>query len=215
MRLPIYLLALSTALPAADALIDNESVRILKAVDEPHHKSAMHKHESNRVMIYLDSGDITLTYADGHQDKQHWKKNEVAWSPAAGPHTSENVGASPVRVIEIELKKPALSTPLRRDPKLDPIAIDPAHNILLFENPQVRVFRSRREPGGTEKMHEHTGVGRASIMLTGMDAKVKLQDGTTTEQHRSAGDASWSGPVTHATTNTGPTRAEMIIAEVK
>jgi uncharacterized RmlC-like cupin family protein len=215
MRLPVCLLALSTLLPAADALIDNESVRILKAVDEPHHKSAMHKHESNRVMIYLDSGGITLTYANGHQDKQHWKKNEVAWSPAGGPHTSENVGASPIRVIEVELKKPAPSTPPHRDPKLDPIAIDPAHNILLVENLQVRVFRSWREPGGSEKMHEHVGAGRASIMLTGMDAKVKLQDGTTTEQHRSAGDTSWSGPVIHATTNTGTNKVEMIIVEVK
>jgi len=86
--------------------------------------------------------------------------------------------------------------------------------MLLFENAQVRVFRSVREAGGTEMMHEHAGVGRVGVFLTDLNATVKLADGSTSTVHEKAGDVSWSGPVTHATTNLGPNKLEMIVVEV-
>ena len=215
MRLLLLLTAVSIAFAATETAVENETVRVLKAVDEPHTKGAMHKHDFNRVMVYLDAGDILVGHPDGSQEKEHWSKNQVAWAPVSGLHTSENIGSAPIRIIEVELKKPGPLRQVRRDPKLDPIAIDPAHNVLLFENTQVRVFRSWREPGGREMMHEHSGAGRVSIMLTNMDARVKLGDGTSSEQHRVAGDVNWSGPVVHATTNVGKNRVEMVVVEVK
>jgi beta-alanine degradation protein BauB len=207
----------SVVLCAADdrVKVDNDAVRILKVVDMPHNKSALHRHEVHRVMIYLDPGDITLTYEDGHKDEQHWKAGQVAWSPAGGRHTSENVGSASVGIIEIELKKSAPPAPPVRKAPLDPVAIDPKHNVLLFENDQVRVFRSWREAGGTERMHEHPGAGRAVVLLTDLNARVKLADGTSSEQHLPAGDVLWSGPVTHAATNLAPKRFEMVVVEVK
>jgi hypothetical protein len=145
----------------------------------------------------------------------YWKAGQAAWSLAGGRHTSENVGSAPAHIVEIELKKPAPSIPPARKPELDPIAIDPTHNILLFENGQVRVFRSWREPGAGEMMHQHAGAGRAAVLLTNLDASVKLQDGTVTRLHAAAGDVSWSGPVIHATTNLGSQKFEMIVVEVK
>jgi oxalate decarboxylase/phosphoglucose isomerase-like protein (cupin superfamily) len=164
-------------------------------------------------MIYLSSGDLTVRYQDGKVDEQHWKAGQVAWSPPGGMHISENVGAKPLHIIEIELKKPPSKVPAR-NPKLDPVAIDPAHNVLLFENAQVRVFRSLREAGGTEKMHQHAGTGRVGVYLTDLDGTVRLSDGTSNALHIKAGDVSWSGPVTHATTNQGPGKLEMIVVEV-
>jgi mannose-6-phosphate isomerase-like protein (cupin superfamily) len=193
--------------------IDNDAVRVLSVVDQPHNPSALHRHEANRVMIYLTAGDLTVRYQDGHVDAQHWKAGQVAWSPAGGLHVSENVGTKPLHIIEVELKKPPSRAP-GRNPKLDPVAIDPAHNILLFENAQVRVFRSLREAGGTEKMHEHAGTGRVGVFLTDLNGTVKLADGSISPLHVKAGDVSWSGPVTHATTNLGPNKLEMIVVEV-
>ncbi len=211
----ILLLGAASLFAATDPVkIDNEFVRILSVVDEPHHKSPLHQHDLNRVMIYLDPADITLTYEDGHKDEQHWKAGQTAWSIAGGRHISENVGATPVHIVEIELKRPAAEAPVRK-PELDPIAIDPKHNILLFENSQVRVFRSWREAGATEPMHQHSGAGRAAILLTDLDASVKLQDGASTRLHAAAGDVSWSGPVIHSTTNLGAGKLEMIVVEVK
>ncbi len=195
--------------------IDNDAVRILKVVDTPHQKSALHRHELNRVMIYLNAGEMEIVYEDGHKEKQHWKAGQVAWSQAGGRHTSENVGSSPLRIVEIELKKPAPAAPPVRRCELDPLAIDPKHYRLLFENSQVRVFRSWLEPGAAEPMHEHAGAGRATVLLTDLDATVKLADGATSDLRGSAGDVFWSGPVTHATTNRGSKKSEVIVVEVK
>jgi quercetin dioxygenase-like cupin family protein len=196
--------------------VDNDILRIETASETPHHLNARHRHEMNRVMIYLDGGDMTLVYDDGHKDEQHWKPGQVAWSPAGDYHTSEDVGSTPMHIVEIVLKKPGPATPPVRKAELDPVALDPAHNILLFENEQVRVLRSWREPGGTEVVHEHTGVGRAVVCLTDLDASVKLADGTTTTLHESAGDAFWApGPVKHSATNVGAKRYEIILVEVK
>jgi len=193
--------------------VENDFVRVIHATQQPHVKGAMHAHEFNRVLVYLDAADIVVTYADGRQDPQHWKAGQAGWTPAGGMHTSENVGARPVRVVEVEIKKGASARMGVRNAALDPVALDPRHNVLLFENAQVRVFRSWREPGGSEKMHEHPAPGRVAVMLTDLDAQTKT-DGAVTATHASAGEAVWSGAVTHAATNTGR-RFEMIVIEVK
>ncbi len=214
-QLCAVLLGCAFLLAADDRVkVDNDVVRILKVLDVPHHQGVMHRHEINRVMIYLDPGDITLSYEDGRKEEQHWKAGQVSWSPAGDRHTSENVGSAPIRIIEIELKKPAPAKPPVRRRELDPIVIDPAHNILLFENPQVRVFRSWREAGGAEPMHEHVGSGRALALLTDIDVKVKMPDGTVSTLQKPQGDVLWTGPVVHSAANVGPKKFEMIVVEV-
>src|SRR5260370_15519310 len=204
-------------LSAADdrVKIDNDAVRILKVVDTPPQKRPLHRHELNRVMIYLNAGEMEIVYEDGHKEKQHWKAGQVAWSRAGGRHTSENVGSAPLRIVEIELKKPAPAAPPVRKRELDPLSIDPKHNHLEFEKSQVRVFRSLREPGAAEPMHEHAGAGRATVLLTDLDGIVKLADGATSELRGSAGAVLWSGPVTHSTTNRGSKQSGVIVVEVK
>jgi hypothetical protein len=166
-------------------------------------------------MVYLNAGDVEVRYKDGRIEKQHWKKDQVVWNPATGPHTSENTGKSALRIVEIEVKKPGPRNPAARAREFDPVVIDPKHNILLFENDQVRVFRSWREPGGTELMHEHTGAGRLAVLLTPIDASIKNADGTVAPLHAAAGDVLWSPPAKHAATNTGSQRFEMVVVEVK
>lgn len=195
--------------------VDNDVVRILKAVDLPHQKSALHRHEWNRVMIYLDSGDLEVTTQDGHKEQQHWKAGQVAWSPAGPLHTSENVGSAPLRIVEVEVKKPAPTIPVMRKPNLDLLVIDSKHTMLVFENDQVRVFRAWREPGATEPMHEHGGAGRAVVTLTDLDASSQSVDGASTRQRLPAGEVIWTGPVIHAATNLGSKKFEMVLVEVK
>jgi quercetin dioxygenase-like cupin family protein len=196
--------------------IDNDFVRVLKVVDQPHQKTALHKHDPNRVMIYLTAGNLDVTYEDGKVEHQVWKAEDVAWSVGGPKHVSENVSAKPLGIVEVELKKPAPASPAHRDPKLDPIAIDPKHNVLLFENPQVRVFRTWREAGKSEMKHEHAGAGRVVVLLTDISAKVAAADGATSEMVDKAGEIHWTaGPIVHAGTNTGSKRFDMILIEVK
>jgi uncharacterized RmlC-like cupin family protein len=211
----ILLFAQDAAAPNP-VLVDNDVVKILKVVSKAGAKSAFHVHKTNRVMVYLDKGAIDIGYENGKVEHQKWKPKQAAWSPTGPRHTSHNVGGTSIRVVEVELKQPAPSTPDRRDPKMDPVATDPEHNILLFENDQVRVFRSWREPGKSESMHEHTGRGRVVVLLTDIDANVKMLDGAHTAMKLGAGEVRWSpGPATHAGTNAGKQRFDMVLIEVK
>src|SRR5437016_322006 len=109
-------------------VLENATVRVIKAVDRPHQKGALHKHEANRVMIYLTAGDLDVTSESGQTEHQHWKAGDVAWSVGGPLHVSENVGTAELRIIEIEIKKPAPATAPKRNPGLDPIQIDSSHN---------------------------------------------------------------------------------------
>src|SRR5438046_4103459 len=113
--LPLTLGAQTAAAPGVK--VDNDRVRILTAVDRPHNKGALHKHDFNRVMIYLTPGDLDVLYQDGRADHQHWKINDVAWSPDGGLHTSEHVGPTDLRIEEIDVKKTGPAATVVRDPK--------------------------------------------------------------------------------------------------
>lgn len=100
----LALVSLLIAQPKAPP-IENEFVRVVMATDQPATKPGpLHEHKQNRVMIYLDSGDIQIKHADGRIENQHWKAGDIAWSPASGMHTSQNVSSKPVRIVEIELR---------------------------------------------------------------------------------------------------------------
>ena len=169
--LPLGLAAQSTT------VVDNARVRILNAMDPPHRKTALHKHDVNRVMIYLDSSDQDISHPDAPTEHLHWKAGDVAWSPAGGMHISENVGSGNLRIVEIEIKQPAPAAPPKRARNLDPLVIDSSHNKLIFENPQVRVFRSTRDSGDREKWHEHAGAGRAVVLLSDLSARLESANG--------------------------------------
>jgi hypothetical protein len=193
MRLAVSLVVLALLLNAESRIVlENDSVRILSTTLTPREKTPQSNHDFNLVVVRLDPGN----------------SGEVVWVPAG---TTRAMG----RQIEIELKRPAPSAPAARNAKRDPVAIDPSHNTLFFENAQVRVFRSTREAGGTEMMHEHAGWGRATVLLSDMEASVKLADGTVSKAQAKRLDVLWSGPVTHATTNLGTKPIEMIVVEVK
>lgn len=199
-----------------NVLVDNEYVRVIRAVDEPHKKHPLHNHDLNRVMVYLTAGDLDVTHEGGKVEHQHWKAEQVAWSAGSKTrHTSENVGDKPLVIIELEMKnkpKPGF----QRDPKMDPVLTDAKHNSLLFENDQVRVTRNWREAGGSETLHEHTGVGRVVVLLTDINAKVKMANGGTGELVDTAGGVHWSaGSTAHIGTNAGAKRFDMILVEVK
>lgn len=212
----LYLALCPVLFAQSTTVLENPSVRILDALDRPHQKTALHKHDFNRVMIYITAGDLDVTSEDGKTDHQHWKAGDVAWSPAGGLHVSENVGAADLRIIEIEIRKPAGPKP-KRDPSLDPVAADPKHNQLVFENDQVRVFRSRMDIDGHERLHEHVGAGRASVLLTPIAARVEFTGKRQAmPMNGTPGDVFWSdGAVRHRATNLGSRATEVVVVEVK
>ena len=139
MRSLLLLVPLSM-LPAQSppAPIENEFVRVVYATDQPVAKpGALHEHKQNRVMIYLDPGDMQIRYADGRIDNQHWKAGEVAWSAAGGMHTSQNVSKAPIRIVEIEVRSPGVTS-------------ETVSRLFkpIIDNPQVLVYENTQAPAG-------------------------------------------------------------------
>jgi len=97
-RCLLFTLLASRLLAQSTTVLENASVRVLEAFDRPHQKTALHKHDVNRVMIYVTAGDLDVTTEDGRTEHQHWKAGDVAWSPGGPLHVSENVGAADLRI---------------------------------------------------------------------------------------------------------------------
>jgi hypothetical protein len=70
--------------------LENEHVRVLRIHFGPHEKSAMHEHNLNRVVLYLN-------------DQGNMKADDVRMS-GPGTHTEENAGDQPADRIAVELK---------------------------------------------------------------------------------------------------------------
>jgi len=94
--------------------------------------------------------------------------------------------------------------------------IDPARNKLVFENPQVRVFRSSLESGAREKWHDHSGRGRAIVLLTPVAARIEPARGQQSPLNGGPGDVFWTDGLTrHRASNIGSRPSEIVVIEVK
>jgi len=82
---------------------ENERVRVLRTVLEPHIRSPLHEHPSY-VVVYLTELHTTMTLADGRTVDNPRRPGEVAWREAYS-HVTENVGDHTAMEIQIELKQ--------------------------------------------------------------------------------------------------------------
>jgi hypothetical protein len=208
------LLSTAAALIAAtpETLIENDQVKVIKVVDEPHVKNAPHRHESNRVMIYLQAGRQEIV-ADGKKTVPEWKAGEVRWSPSGGMHTSEVVSANPVTIIELEIKKPA--DPSKKvTAELDPLKVAPQLYKLEFENPQVRVFRVKMPPHVKVPLHQHM-TNRVVVYMTDQNTSTTPEGGKTEVGNHKAAEASWGMPAKHREENLSDKPFEAVVVELK
>ncbi len=203
-------------LPAAGAsrtILENDKVRVLEAVDQPHSPSAPHKHDYNRVMIYLQPGTERITPEGGAPVMLQWRAGEVKWSPASGTHVSEVTSGAPVTMIEVELKNaagPAKSVTTA----LDPVKVDPSDYRVEFENQQVRVVRVRMAAKHAVPLHEHQ-LDRVVVYLTDQDTKITTPDGKSETVQHKAGEASWGGATEHREENVNSSPFEAVVVELK
>ena len=179
------LVAVLSAIPLwgetpANVKIDSPQARVLVVTEQPHQPSSLHEHPTNRVMIYLESGQMIRTTPGGNVQKLEFKAGDVRWSLAEGPHTSEFLADHPIRIVEIELKnKPQGHMEIS---SIDPLKADPKHYSLEFENDQVRVLRVRFGPHEKGVLHEHK-LNHIVVYLTdqakGKAGEVRLDEAMT------------------------------------
>ena len=214
MRLFAILLSAAAMLSAQNSTvpIDNDRVRVTAIKQDPHINIPLHDHKLNRVMIYLDPGKQDLDY-QGKKVHLVWKAGETKWSQASGMHTGEIISDNPVRVVEVELKKPgtsAKSTPVA----LDPLKILPKYYKLEYENDQVRVFRVKVGPHQALPLHEHAR-NRVTVFLTDHNFRVTPENGKVETQTHKVGDVTWGEPAKHKEENLSDKPFEVLVVELK
>jgi hypothetical protein len=83
-------------------LFENDRVRVLRTIHEPHIKSPLHEHP-HYVVVYLTDMHATMTLADGRQVDDSRKPGDVAWRDAL-KHVTENNGDRTTMEIQVEIK---------------------------------------------------------------------------------------------------------------
>ena len=155
-------------------------------------------HATNRVLIYLDDG--VMTRKEGDQlSRIEFHRGDVRWRPASGAYVAENISDHPIRILEIDLKKPPAGPAPASS--MDPVAVDGRHYKVVLENEYVRVLRVHYEPHEKGQTHEHI-LNRVVFYLNDQTAA-------------KADDVRVSGAATHAEENTSDHPADRIAVELK
>ena len=81
---------------------ENDRVRVLHTILDPHVKSPQHEHPSY-VVVYLTELHTTQTLPDGRKVDNPRRPGEIAWRDAL-KHETENIGDKRAEEIQIELK---------------------------------------------------------------------------------------------------------------
>jgi len=139
---------------SSDVKIESPQARVRVVTRQSHQPITGYDRSLNRVLVYIDSGQMIDTPAGGKPRKIDFKAGDVRWNPAQDMHTSESISDHPIRIVEVELKN--TSPAAASFSAIDPLKADPKHYSLVLENNQVRVLRVRFGPNEHGEMHEHT-----------------------------------------------------------
>jgi hypothetical protein len=211
--LSIGLAAGGIAVAPSSAILENDQVKVVRALEKVHVKGSFHEHKTNRVMIYLQAGKQRFEFQDGRKPAVfEYKAGEVKWSPPEGMHSPEVISDEPFNIVEVELKKPGTGKKITT--RLDPVKIDPKHYKVELENDQVRVIRAHMGPHESVPMHEHS-LNRVSVFLTDQNILGTTPDGKTQTAVHKAGDVIWGTPITHKEQNLNDVPFEIIVVEIK
>ena len=94
----------------------------------------------------------------------------------------------------------------------DPIAVNPQHYRLVFENERVRVLEYSDGPGDSTGTHSHPD----SVMVTLSSFARRLRSGEReADVELQAGQARWLDAQEHSGTNTGSTPTHCLFIELK
>ncbi|MFN0102256.1 MAG: hypothetical protein ACKV2U_09210 [Bryobacteraceae bacterium] len=144
-RWAVSIVATLTCLAQNPVVIENGWVRVVRAANIPGQLSRPHVHLINRVMIHLDRGTLRIDNKETGVAKDiPFRAGEVRWDPRVGLHTSENIGGTAIRIVEIELNdNPPRDATSKANVKLGAPA---ARFKTDMENAQVRILRTTLQP---------------------------------------------------------------------
>ena len=92
-------------------LLENDEIRVLDTLIGPGETVPVHTHRWPSVLYVLESADLVRRDAEGalltdsRADGGPPAPGTCIWAPAMPPHTVENVGDSPIHIVNVELKR--------------------------------------------------------------------------------------------------------------
>lgn len=87
-------------------ILENDQVRVLEYTLLPGMKDRQHTHPQ-RVTHIVSGGKLRIGLPDGRHIDLDETTGDTVWSTPASPHDTENIGATPVRILLVEVKKVA------------------------------------------------------------------------------------------------------------
>ena len=96
--------ASATAKNSSKVVLENDKVRVKEAIFMPGEKPGMHTHEFAHVGVIIDGGTLKFNYPDGKTETLDLKRGGAGYREANVTHEAVNLGKTPVRVIEVEVK---------------------------------------------------------------------------------------------------------------
>ena len=84
-------------------LVDNEYVRVVQNTLAPGEKDALHTHPTGWYYV-TQPGRMRVVFRSGRTELWVPPAGEAGWSRAEGPHTSENIGDTPMSYVLVEVK---------------------------------------------------------------------------------------------------------------
>jgi len=86
-------------------LFENDEVRVLTVTIAPGAKEPFHAHRYPSVIYDENPAHLVEYLADGTKvDRGARTQGGARWLPIGPPHALENVGATPLRIVRVELK---------------------------------------------------------------------------------------------------------------
>jgi quercetin dioxygenase-like cupin family protein len=136
----------------------------------------------------------------------------ATWSEPS-THSSENLGAAPGEVIQVELKARPSAAMSALPASEDAVTVDPEHYQVVFENARVRVLRVHYAEGEKSVMHAHPA--NVAVFLSDGHSTFSLPGGKTSVSDVKAGQVRWSGAEKHLPENTGNAPLDLILVELR
>ena len=188
-------------------VLDNPSVRVLKANVAPGGKTAMHSHPDS-VVIPLGAAKVRFTLADGKSEDSDLPSESAMYTPAH-THSGENIGTTRVDVLIVEFKAPAAGT------ATVPSARDNMAIKMLAEGPRAVVYRATADPSFTEPAGSKHEFDQIVIALGPATMSLAI-DGKPAKTTWKRGDVQFIGRgVAHESKNTGSKPTDFVIVAIK
>ncbi len=188
-------------------VFENDQVRVVRWIIPVGDKTLKHTHpDSVNINLTDYNGRVTVPGRKPYEFRD--KAGSVSWRPFL-THVVENIGSQPMEGFIVEPKKPASARPADSP---DPVAVDPKHHKVVFENEQIRVIREQREPGEFA-LHGHPD--SLQVLLTDGNATLITPNGESQALIGKAGEVRWRAATQHRGTVLGQKPVEAILIEMK